>query len=173
VNEILNGVASSALAHTDDSLRYSDPDLKAQAPGEIPADAIAKIKNELQRTLLSDTFLQDWLGRFTTEPYSDVDLKENARKVSPGRIRSTLAQASSLVRAEGARFAFTKSSKGGVAFFYNGDRRDLTGKAAMLAQEIANRVVIPASSVQRFLGDKGCQELLSSLLTSGALLIEE
>lgn len=173
VNEILNGVVSSAMAVTDDSLRYSDPDLKVQAPGEISADAIKKIKGEIERALLSDDFLQDWLGRFTTEPYSDVDLKGNALKVTPARVAATLKRASSLARSEGSRFAFTKGTKGGVAFFHNGDRIDLTGKAALLAQEIANRVVIPIATIHGFFGDSGCQTLLASLLTSGALVIED
>jgi len=173
VNEIINGVVTNALIQGDDTIRYSDPNLKPQAPGEIAPDAIAKIKKSLQEALLSDEFLSEWLGRFVTDPYSDVDLKAYAETVAPGKVAATVKKAVALVRTEGSRFAFTRGKKGAIAFYVNGQREDLAGKAALLAQELANRMVVPAEIVQPYMSDKKCQGLVASLLSAGALVIEE
>jgi 50S ribosomal protein L16 3-hydroxylase len=173
VNEIINGVVTNALIQGDDTLRYTDPDLTAQAPGEISPDAVAKIKKSLEKALLSDEFLSEWLGRFVTDPYSDVDLKAHAEVISPAKVAATVKRAVALVRTEGSRLAFTRGKKGAIAFYVNGDREDLSGKAALLAQELANRMVVPAETVRPYMSDKKCQGLVASLLSTGALVVEE
>jgi 50S ribosomal protein L16 3-hydroxylase len=171
-NEIINGVVTNALIQSDESVRYTDPDLKPQAPGEISADAIAKIKKTIEKALLSDEFLSEWLGRHVTDPYSDVDLKGYAEKVTPAKVASTVKKSVALVRTEGSRLAYVKGRKGEIAFYVNGDRENLSGKAAVLAQELANRMVVPSEVVMPFLGDKKCLGLLASLLSTGALVVE-
>ena len=172
-NEIINGVVTSALAQSDETARYSDPDLTAQAPGEIAPSAVAKVRATLEKALLSDEFLGEWLGRFTTDPYSDVDLKAHATKIAPGKIASVIKKASALTRTEGSRLAFMRGSKGSISFYANGDRERLSGKAARLAEELANRLVVPAAVVQPYMGDKRCRELVASLLSTGAILVED
>ena len=172
-NEIINGVVTSALAQSDETARYSDPDLTAQAPGEIAPSAVAKVRATLEKALLSDEFLGEWLGRFTTDPYSDVDLKAHATKVAPTKIASVIKKAVALTRTEGSRLAFTRGPKGSISFYANGDRERLSGKAARLAEELANRLVVPAAVVQPYMGDKRCRELVASLLSTGAILVED
>jgi 50S ribosomal protein L16 3-hydroxylase len=172
VNEIINGVVTNALIQSDESARYTDPDLRPQAPGEISADAVAKLKKTIEQALLSDEFLSEWLGRHVTDPYSDVDLKAHAENIAPGKVAATVKGALALVRTEGSRLAYVKGKKGEIAFYVNGDRENLSGKAALLAQELANRIVVPSEIIKPFLGDKKCQRLLASLISTGALVIE-
>lgn len=172
VNEIINGVVTSALAHGDETVRYTDPDLTPQAPGEISASAISKIKKSLESALLSEDFLRDWLGRFTTEPYSDVNLQSHAEKTTPQAVVSKLKQASALMRTEGSRLAFTRRTRDSITFYVNGHREELTGKAALLAQEVANRIIVSAEILRPYVGDRGCQKLIASLLSSGAVVLE-
>ena len=172
MNEIINGVVTNALIQSDESARYTDPDLKPQAPGEISKEAVAKLKKTIEQALLSDEFLREWLGRHVTDPYSDVDLKAHAEKITPGKVASTVKGALALVRTEGSRLAYVKGKKGEIAFYVNGDRENLSGKAALLAQELANRIVVPSEIIKPFLGDKKCLALLASLLTAGALVVE-
>jgi 50S ribosomal protein L16 3-hydroxylase len=173
VNDIINGVVTSALAHGDESIRYTDPNLAPQAPGEIAAGSIERVKKIVESALVSDEFLGDWLGRYVTESYSDVDLKSHAEKIAPGKVASRIKHAAALVRTEGARLAFTRRSKGAVSFYVNGHREDLSGKAALLAQELANRIVVPAEILRPYIADKGCQALIGSLLSAGAIVIDE
>jgi hypothetical protein len=107
-----------------------------------------------------------------TDPYSDVDLKGYAEKVTPAKVASTVKKSVALVRTEGSRLAYVKGKKGEIAFYVNGDRENLSGKAAVLAQELANRMVVPSEVVMPFLGDKKCLGLLASLLSSGSLVVE-
>jgi len=172
VNEVINGVVTNALIQSDESSRYTDPDLKPQAPGEISADAVAKLKKTIEQALLSDDFLSEWLGRHVTDPYSDVDLKGHAESIAPGKVAATLKSAIALVRTEGSRLAYVKGKKDEIAFYVNGDRENLSGKAALLAQELANRIVVPCERITPFLGDKKCLGLLASLLSTGALVVE-
>jgi 50S ribosomal protein L16 3-hydroxylase len=172
VNEIINGVVTSALAQGDEFIRYTDPGLPPQVPGEIAASSIERVKKIVESALLSDEFLGDWLGRFVTDPYSDVNIKSHAEKIAPSKVASRIKRASALVRTEGARFAFTRQSKNTISFFVNGHREDLSGKVASLAQEIANRVVVPAGVVAPYMGDKRCQALIATLLASGSIVIE-
>jgi hypothetical protein len=158
---------------TEDAVRWGAPEEPLTIPGLAfrdlrfegdpgrPANA-----KELERQA-------NILGRFVTDPYSDVDLKAHAEVISPAKVAATVKRAVALVRTEGSRLAFTRGKKGAIAFYVNGDREDLSGKAALLAQELANRMVVPAETVRPYMSDKKCQGLLASLLSTGALVVEE
>lgn len=171
INEIVNGVVSHALTNHDETDRYSDPDLKAQAPGEVSSAAITKIRRALE-SALSDEVLSDWLGRSITDPYSDVDFAATATKVAPARIASAIKRGAKIVRAEGARLAYVNQSDRLLAFFVNGQRDDLSGRVASLAKELADRIVVPAEVVAPYINDKGCLGLIASLLAGGAIVLE-
>ena len=172
IGEIINELASNALSQVNESIRYTDPDLKPQAPGAISTDAVAKIKKAVSETLLSDELIGDWLGRSTTEPYSDVKLQELALKVPPRQIARTVLDGTAITRNEGSRLAFITHKGTSISFFANGERQELSGKAAELARMLSNKLLVPVSEIKPFLKDKGCQELLSFLLGSGAVLLE-
>lgn len=171
--EILNSVVTRALSSTDEASRYSDPDLTPQAPGEIPSTAVKKIADTIRRAVASEDVVADWLGRFTTEPYGDVQLEATAHPTPPSKVAREVRSASFVVRAEGSRLAYIQASKTSIHFFTNGECRELRGKAAECAKVLSNRVVAPVEMLASFLGDKQTQKLLSDLLTSGAVVLEE
>jgi 50S ribosomal protein L16 3-hydroxylase len=171
--EILNSVVSSALSQLEETARYSDPDLKVQAPGEISSSAIKKIAETIQQSLASEHFLSDWLGRFATEPYGDVDLDASAHPVTQSKVSKLVRDSSFIVRAEGSRLAYTTKSRTQISFFMNGERQELSGKAAECARLLADRVVVPVALVAPLLGDSKVQRLLVALLTTGAVILED
>jgi 50S ribosomal protein L16 3-hydroxylase len=171
MHDILNGVVASGLVNTAESLRYVDPDLKPQAPGEISRDAISKIKAELTKVLLSDEVITDWLGHSVTESYNDVDLRATARKTTASGIEKLLRKASALVRAEGSRLAYIKTGKK-VSFFDNGRRHELSGKAAELAAIIADQIVVPIARIEPLVREASCKQLIADLLSSGAVVVD-
>ncbi len=170
--EILNSVVSSAMSQLDDTARYSDPDLKPHAPGEISRDALRKISDTIQHAIGSEAFLGDWLGRFATETYGDVNLESTAHPVPAGKVASEVKSASFIVRAEGARFAYIRSGKKGVSFFANGQRQELNGKAAACAQLLADHVVVGTDRIVPLLADAKAKKLLSELLGAGSIVLE-
>lgn len=170
IHEILNGLITKALAESDESVRYSDPDLKPQSPGEISRQAISKIKQAVEKELLSDDFIQDWLGTFATEPYCDVKFQRRNKVPSLVDLRRRLARARNLVRAEGARLAFIRRGKNSIQFFVNGERMELSGKAAILAEHLANKVIVAVDDVRSLFSDKEASRLVGDLIQAGILV---
>ena len=171
--EILNSVVSAALARTAEGHRYTDPDLQPCAPGEIPPAAIHKMADIVRSAAASEDIIADWLGRFTTEPYGDVNLEETANAIAPAKVSREVKTASFVVRAEGSRLAYIRTGRSSVSFFVNGVRQELSGKAAACAALLADHVVTPVAEIAALLGDRKVQKLLSELLGSGAIVLEE
>jgi 50S ribosomal protein L16 3-hydroxylase len=173
ISELINGVVTDALANVDDALRYSDPDLSAQSPGEIAPAAIEKLKSYITKHVASSERIEAWLGRYVTESYCDVELRTKRRAPNSSALKRAINSGCAIIRAEGARFAYVNGTKRGEIHFYaNGERTDLTGSAAALACEIADRVVIPADRAKTLLRDKSALDLLSSLIGRGLVLVE-
>ena len=154
-------------------MRFSDPDLKAQAPGEISKSAIKKISASIKEALTNESFIADWLGRFTTEPYSDVKLEANAYPVTQAKVAKVIRESSFIVRAEGSRLAFVRNSKTSISLFVNGERRELSGKVALCAQILADRIIVPVGDINSLLNDVQVQQLFVNLLSTGAVVLEE
>lgn len=172
IHEIMNGLASKAMSEGSETARYSDPDLKGQRPGEISPMAIQKIKSAIEREMLSDTFIQDWLGTFSTEPYCDVEFEKASRSTAPSVIKQALTQATSLSRAEGARFAYVREGKDSIIFYANGHRTELAGKTARLAMLIADHVTIPTTAIRALALDQKALSFLKSFVESGVLVFD-
>jgi 50S ribosomal protein L16 3-hydroxylase len=173
MQEIIHGVTNNVLEHIDEGLRYSDPDLKPQAPGEISQASISKMKAIIRERLLADDRIEDWLGRYVSETYPDVKLSRARKPLSGVSVRSRVSRSDRVVRAEGARFAFiAKRSKNGIAFFADSERHELEGKAAELGKLLANSISLPARVVTKHLSDSKACNLLAALLQRGLVVLE-
>jgi 50S ribosomal protein L16 3-hydroxylase len=171
-DEIINSVVSNALAQSDSAVRYSDPDLSPQAPGEICPDSIAKVKEIISKKLLSDNLIADWVGSFATETYPDVDLSAHAVRYTSKKLASALSESTAVVRTEGARLAFIREAKNRVIFFYGGQKVELSGKSAKLAELLSNSLTVDADVIAPLLADADCSALLVSLFRAGMLAID-
>jgi 50S ribosomal protein L16 3-hydroxylase len=173
IHEIINGVVSDALANTDEVARYCDPDLRAQAPGEIAPAAIDKLKRYITDHIASPERIESWLGRYVTESYCDVELSRSTRTPNVSALRRAITSGCSIIRTEGARCAYVRGAKRGeIRLYANGERMDLSGVAAALACEVADRVVVPADRAKQFIGDTSALTLLSSLIRRGLVVVE-
>lgn len=173
IHEVINGLVTDALANTDEALRYCDPDLREQAPGEISPAAIEKLKNYITEHVASSERIESWLGRYVTESYCDVELNENKKAPNVSALRRGISAGGAIIRTEGARCAYVKGTKSGeVRFYANGERSDLSGAAAALACEIADRVVIPPDRAKLLARDTSALTLLSSLVRRGLVIVE-
>jgi 50S ribosomal protein L16 3-hydroxylase len=171
-DEILNSLATKALGESSTAVRYSDPNLIPQDPGEISSHSIKQVKKIVSDRLLSDDFIGDWLGGFASETYPDVDLSLHASTINASKLVKTLRAAEAIVRTEGARFAFIKKGRQKIAFYHNGARCDLSARPAELAKLLCNNIAIAPSEVIPYLSDGECKKLLLSLLRSGALVVD-
>jgi 50S ribosomal protein L16 3-hydroxylase len=172
VHEVMNGLVSKAMSEGSETLRYSDPDLKAQKPGEISPAAIKELKAAVEKEMLSDSFITDWLGSFTTEPYCDVEFERMAKTPAPAVIKKALENASTLSRAEGARFAYVRGDGGSIIFYANGQRSELGGKVAKVAMLIADQVTIPTDAIRKLTPDAKALSFVASLVGGGLLVFD-
>ncbi len=173
VHEIINGIVTDALSNTDDTLRYCDPELLPQAPGEITSAAIKKFKGYITEHLASSERIESWLGRYVTESYCDVEFQQRKKTPNPRQIRQAIAAGGTIIRTEGARCAYVKGAKRGeIRFYANGERFDLAATAADLAIEVANRVIIPADRARPLIQSAAALNLLSSLIRRGLVVVE-
>jgi 50S ribosomal protein L16 3-hydroxylase len=185
IHDLVNGVVTEALSTGDESKRYCDPDLSPQAPGEITPETIKKIKGIITEQVANDSLIESWLSRYVTESYCDVEL--NAKRKAPklSVIRKAISDGAEIARAEGARCAFVRTSNKSEAtaknkkakaseirFYANGERFDLGGKAALLAAEIANRVVVPNDIAKPLVKDAKAAALLAELIGRGIVVLE-
>jgi 50S ribosomal protein L16 3-hydroxylase len=173
VHEILNGVVTDALAQGDETVRYGDPELRAQVPGEITQESIKKFRRIITEQVATDERIETWLGRYVTESYTDVELQESKKTPSVATLRKAIERGGDIVRAEGARCAFVNGEKdGSIRFYSNGQCMTLSGRAALLAQEIANRVVVHSSLAAPFMRDPKAASLLADLVRRGLVVVE-
>ncbi len=174
VSEIINGVVTEALSRLDESLRYTDRDLKAQAPGEISALAVKKIKQMISKEILNDALIESWLARYVTESYPDVELQVGHPPLDLRAIRGEFTNGKGIVRSEGARLAYIKAGRSGQFKFYaNGVKMDdLKEGAIPLAMALANRIVISPSDALGLVNERDAINLLSSLVAGGLIVIE-
>jgi len=173
VHDVLNGIVTDALAQGDETVRYGDPELRAQVPGEITQDAIKKFKRIITEQVASDERIESWLGRYVTESYTDVELQESKKPPSVVALRKAIERGGGIVRAEGARCAFIRGEKNNsVRFYLNGECATLVGRAALLAQEIANRVVVSSELARPLIKNKAAATLLADLVCRGLVVVE-
>jgi 50S ribosomal protein L16 3-hydroxylase len=173
INELINGIVTDALARNDDSVRYGDPELQPQAPGEIPKETIHKIRTILSKELLSEERIGEWLGRYVSESYTDVKLQAARKLLSAAALRAQLKGAEAVIRAEGARCVYMQGKrKGDVTFYADGERLELSGSAAQVAISIADRVVTPTASLRKHLADAKALAFLGQMIQRGIAIIE-
>jgi 50S ribosomal protein L16 3-hydroxylase len=185
IHDLVNGVVTEALSTGDESERYCDPELSPQAPGEITPETIKKIKGIITKQVANDSLIESWLSRYVTESYCDVELNAKRRAPKLSVIRKAISDGAEIARAEGARCAFVRTSNKSEAtaknkkakaseirFYANGERFDLGGKAALLAAEIANRVVVPNDIAKPLVKDAKAAGLLAELIGRGIVVLE-
>ena len=183
IHDIINGVVTEALTSSDETKRYEDPELMPQAPGEITAGTIDKIKKIITEQVANDNIVESWLSRYVTESYCDVELNTRKKPPSIQQIKKALTMGADITRAEGARCAFINDTKAtqkrsvakkdsglAIRFYANGERYDLTGKAALLAIELANRVHLPNAIVKPYLNNKAALNFLAKLISRGIVV---
>ena len=66
-----------------------------------------------------------------------------------------------------------RNSKTSISLFVNGERRELSGKVALCAQILADRIIVPVGDINSLLNDVQVQQLFVNLLSTGAVVLEE
>ncbi|MGZ3197085.1 MAG: cupin domain-containing protein [Croceibacterium sp.] len=136
-SELIAHWADHLISELDDDDRYADPELTRQDnPGEISADAVARLQAMIAERMLDGREFARWFGRYTTAPKSEEMDWRPEHPVGIGDLRSRIASGLPLLRNPASRFSFIRREKGGVTLFVDGRSHDCFGPVGDFAQQL-------------------------------------
>lgn len=154
--ELISHFCDHLLADLDDDDRYRDGALVPAAnPGEIDAQALARLRELALARLDDPTAFADWFGGYATARKYPEQQQPPARAISAAQLARKLDQGKQLVAAPGARLAFRRDGDT-VILFADGAALPCADTDAELATALcAGRVVpapVPASAFEWLCG---------------------
>lgn len=136
--DMLMSFAAFCAARSKEEDRYADPDLSPRLnSGEICRSDLERARSMISRWLEDPDALQEWFGRFMTEPkYPEPPPEE--QPVSRQEWLGALEQAQGVRRSEGARFAFSRTEEG-LRLFVEGERFDCGPHLTTLVEQLCDQ----------------------------------
>lgn len=146
-SELIAHWCDHVLGEMQDDDRYEDPDLTRQGnPGEISAEALARLHQMVAAGLQDREGFARWFGSYNSTPkYPEFDWRPE-EPATLGELREAVADGEPLCRNPASRFSFTRRGDGGVLLFVDGECIECEGPTATLAQQICAQALfdIPA-----------------------------
>ena len=168
VAEIIDDLVTDAISHHKDHQRYTDPAETLAHSGEISAQAIGQLKATLEKALLDDQLLRNWLGRYmTTRKYPELDISPELDNGSAqqGWI-AALEQGAQLQRHPVSRFAFSGINSTRAELFVDGEAVEIELACAEL---LCGAQPLDLHTLQDHLLKPESKDLISQLVEYGAL----
>jgi 50S ribosomal protein L16 3-hydroxylase len=170
-SELISHFADDVLERLEDDDRYADPDLQRQAnPGEISAQALARLHAMITETLGDREAFARWFGGYTSTPkYPEVDWAPES-PVGVEELRAMLADGARLIRNPASRFSFVRQGAEAVLLFVDGECFECTGERAEIAALLcAQDRVDVTPEIQ---GSEAGMTLITTLFNQGAVAYE-
>ena len=165
-SELIEAWADDVVSELQDSDRYGDPHLAVQDnPGEISADALARLHGMIAETLNDRAGFARWFGQYNTAPKNpEIDWRPE-QPADAEDIAQQLAAGTPLVRNPASRFAFVREEGAAIMLFVDGHCFACTDGAAAFARAICDDVeltVAPDCSAATL-------ELIAMLFNEGSI----
>ncbi|HEX8256244.1 MAG TPA: cupin domain-containing protein [Allosphingosinicella sp.] len=136
-SELLAGWSEHLLEPLRDDPRYADPDLEEQRnPGEISAEAIARLHAMATARMLDAAAFGRWFGRYNSSPKHPEMDRAREEPIEVDEVRRLIARSLPLRRSPGSRFSFLRQEDGSVLLFADGASLDCDGETARVAEEL-------------------------------------
>jgi 50S ribosomal protein L16 3-hydroxylase len=166
--ELIDHWSEQLVADMAEDDRYADPGLQAQDnPGEISAEAIARLHDMVTEALGDRDAFARWFGRYSSEPkYPDADREPDA-PADIEELRERLAGGEPLARNPASRFAFIRQSADALLLFVDGSCFECAGDTAALAERICASDSIPVGP--DLSGSDEAMTLIAALIDQGSL----
>jgi 50S ribosomal protein L16 3-hydroxylase len=166
-SELIAHYVDDVLAGLSDDDRYGDAGLVAQAnPGEITADALARLHAMVLEKLADRDAFARWFGGYNSTPkYPDIDWAPEAAG-SVEELRARLAAGEALHRNPASRFSFVRQGDG-VLMFVDGATFECAGDMGAFAATLyaGDRIVISPAQID----SEKTMNLLVRLFDRGAV----
>ncbi|MGQ0657499.1 MAG: JmjC domain-containing protein [Chromatiales bacterium] len=109
-SEVISAFGDYIASRLDPGQRYSDPDLRpAQHPGKIDRSALRKVRGTIAALARDPAKIDDWFGRFITEPGAYGGATPRRRPLAPRQFQEQLLKQGRLARDSRCRFAHVRS----------------------------------------------------------------
>lgn len=151
--------------------RYADSDLRAQQnPGEISAQAIARLHAMVTEKMLDRDAFARWFGQYASAPkYPDMDWRpEEPMEIKA--LRERLAGNAPLCRNPASRFSFIRQAADSLLLFVDGQRLECAGETAALAEQLCAQDRIRIDPDLR--SSDPAMELIAKLFNQGSVAFE-
>jgi 50S ribosomal protein L16 3-hydroxylase len=174
-HDLVSHFTDYLLGRIEDEDRYADPDLTPQDdPGALSDTALSKITAVLRQKLtLDDALLEDWFGRYATEPLAAFPPEPPTEPLTEELLRSHLGNGGELERSPGARLAYRDSGRGGRTLFAGGEAFSVTADIGFLAPLLCRHRVLKPALLGPVMDHPPAVGLLLELINSGHLVIYE
>ena len=167
--ELIAHWCDSLLDELHDDDRYADPGLPPQPnPGEISADAIARLHAMATGKLLDRDAFARWFGQYNSTPkYPDIDWRPDA-PITVERLRERLSGGAPLCRNAASRFSFVRQHAGLLLLFVDGECFECSGEAVAAAEQLC----VPGRDVTLSGDTPAVLALIAALYNQGSLTLE-
>jgi 50S ribosomal protein L16 3-hydroxylase len=170
-SELIAHYSDDVLGRLEDENRYSDPQLVRQDnPGEITAEAIARLHAMVTEKLLDQGAFTRWFGQYSsTRKYPDIDWQPQ-QPIAIETLRECLATEVPMLRNPASRFSFARQRADSILLFVDGQCFDCTGDTAELAEILCaeDRMAVP----QELRDSQAAMNLLAALFNQGSIAFE-
>ena len=167
--DLVSAFADHVLDRLDEDDRYTDPDLAPpDNPGEISAEALARLHDMVTGALADREAFATWFGAYVTEPRDErldwaPEDEVTAEDLPSGPV--------GLERNPASRFSFIRQGEDAVALFVDGRTYGCSGPAADAARKICadTQLELAAETID----DPAVAELIVDLVNRGCLAVSE
>lgn len=165
-SEIVDDFSAEVCESLTEEQRFTDANPVYASPGEIPAGIVTQLRAVLEEHLLSNPEkLRQWFGKYMTLPRAEYRLEDETEAV-------TFAESDGLlIRAPGARLAYSEGEGGDTIFFVNGECLIAEASEKPLVHYFCNHLQYEVNYIQSLITTECGQSLVDALLQKKVLLM--
>ena len=164
-SEIIDDFSAEICQGLREDERFRDISPDYDSPGEIPDSTILQLRSIIaQRMLSDDDALKQWFGKYMTLPRAEYKLNDTEEPIT------LTDQDISLVRAPGARLAYSAASADSYYFFINGECLSIHEKEITLIQYLCNHLKYDKNHITELTGSTEAYLIINKLLEDKVIL---
>ena len=170
--EMLAELSNLLLMRLDKEARYTDPDLAPADtdPGLITKKARTAIRRRMRSAQhLSTIEMDEWFGRFITEPkpwFAPVPLRH---PLTPAMLRKQLTARKKLMRNPAIMLAWYDDGPRQIKLFANGQCHELPARLTDFTRVLCSNRIYTTHTLTPWLPDRDAIRLLTGLYNAGML----
>ncbi|MGD8547246.1 MAG: cupin domain-containing protein [Thiohalophilus sp.] len=171
--ELLAGFIDDHLAEQDRARFYEDPDRPLpDHPGHLDGHSLSELRAILRLQHVTDDILNDWLGRFLTEPKQHDAVLQLDEALDNNSIEKILQRMPVLVRNPWARLLYTDEDNE-LVLYAAGQRLALEPELIDIVKWLCDETVYDLGKHFAWRTNPAFLSLLGKLINLGVVLIDE